>query len=239
MDEISNGNLVGTLFGNLTGDVALVPGKLNKALYTNGMDQWVNIGDHRDRCLGNLEKCSNGFVMALWLKAHTQVMNGSEYYVNSGGHTVRSIGMTLLQQDGKLVSSFRTTSMRWRVDVPGFVSKLWYHVVLVWSRERGERIYLNGCMCGGMDTGVEIDNNKHPWYTDFIFGNANTDLTERYSVVAGEMTLDEVRVWDVYMEEKGVWELFTADILLWFEHICGYPYQCDENMIPHRQIFTK
>ena len=179
MDEISNGNLVGTLFGNFTGDVALVPGKLNKALYTNGMDQWVNIGDHRDRCLGNLEKCSNGFVMALWLKAHTHVMNGSEYYVNSGGHTVRSIGMTLLQQDGKLVSSFRTTSMRWRVDVPGFVSKLWYHVVLVWSRERGEQIYLNGCMCGGMDTGVEIDNNKHPWYTDFIFGNANTDLTER------------------------------------------------------------
>ena len=29
----------------------LVPSKSNKALYTNGIDQWVNIGNHRDKCL--------------------------------------------------------------------------------------------------------------------------------------------------------------------------------------------
>ena len=211
MDEIKNGKLVGTYPGNNVGDVSLVQGKVNKALYTNGIDQWVNIGNHRDKCLGNLTMCSKGFVMALWLKAHLDVSaGGNEYYINSGGHTYQSIGMTLLQQNGDLVASFRTESMHWRADVSGFQSQVWYHVVLAWSGERGEQVYLDGCLHQA-DEGRTLANNQNPIYNDFVFGNANTALNG--GSVAGEMSLDEVRVWDADMDREDVWKMYLADIL--------------------------
>ena len=212
MDEFENGKLVGTFLGILVGSVELVPGKSNKALHTNGIDQWVNIGNHRDKCLGNLNRCTKGFVMALWLKGN--VMIGEEYYVNCGGHTERSIGMTLLEQDGNLVAEFRIESIRWRVGVVGFESHVWYHVVLVWTEEGGEQVYLNGCLCGRMKTGIPHTNNQEPGYTDFVFGNANTDLNGK-TTLAGEMTLDEVRVWDADLDEEGAWKLYSSDILPW------------------------
>ena len=211
MDEIINRKLVGTFPGNTEGNVVLVEGKANKALYTNGIDQWVNIGNHRDKCLGNLTGCSKGFVMALWLKARQDVSaGGNEYYINSGGHTYQSIGMTLLQQNGDLVASFRTESRYWRADVTGFESQVWYHVVLAWTGERGEQVYLDGCLHQA-DEGRNWANNQNPIYNDFVFGNANTALNG--GGVAGEMTLDEVRVWDADMDGEDVWEIYLADIL--------------------------
>ena len=85
----------------------------------------------------NLNRCTKGFV-ALWLKAY--VATGNEYYVNSGGHTSESMGMTLLKQNGNLLAGFRTESMHWRVDVAGFESHVWYHVVLVWTAQGGEQV---------------------------------------------------------------------------------------------------
>ena len=212
MDEFENGKLVGTFLGILVGSVELVPGKLNKALYTNGIDQWVNIGNQRDKCLGNLNRCTKGFVMALWLKGY--VATGNEYYVNSGGHTSLSMGMTLLEQNGYLVAEFRTESVRWRVDVSGFESHVWYHVVLVWTEEGGEQVYLNGCLCGRMDAGISHTSNGQSSYTDFVLGNANTALTGG-TTFAGEMNLDEVRVWDADLDEEGGWKLYSSDILPW------------------------
>ena len=210
MDEIKNGELVGTYPGNIVGSVSLVKGNVNKALYTNGINQWVNIGNHRDKCLGNLAMCSKGFVMALWLKAHQDVSaGGNEYYINSGGHTYQSIGMTLLQQNGNLLAWFRNESMFWSASVPDFQSHLWYHIVLAWIGERGEQVYLDGCLHQA-DEGRNWANNKNPIYNDFVFGNANTALNG--GSFAGEMTLDEVRVWDADMDGEDVWKVYIADI---------------------------
>ena len=214
MDEIYNEKLVGIYLGNIVGDVSLVSGRANKALYTNGIDQWVNIGNHRDKCLGNLRLCSKGFVMALWLKAHQDDSAGgnTEFYIDSGGHTEWSIGMTLLQQSGDLAALFRNESMYWRADVTGFESQVWYHVVLAWTGERGMQVYLDGCLHQA-DEGSNLANNQNPSYNDFVFGNANTALNG--GSVAGEMTLDEVRVWDADMDGEDVWEIYVVDIQDW------------------------
>ena len=46
-------------------ELLLVPGKSIKALYTNGIDQWVNIGNHRDKCLGKSKSMYKGFCGAV------------------------------------------------------------------------------------------------------------------------------------------------------------------------------
>ena len=191
MDEIRDGKLEGTYSGTIVGNVSLVQGKVNNALYTNGINQWVNIGNHRDKCLGNLTRCSKGFVLALWLKAHQDVSGGgNEYYISSGGQTSLSIGMTLLQQNGNLLAVFRNESMFWSASVPDFESHLWYHVVLAWTGGRGLQVYFDGCLCK-TEEGTISASNVDPSVTDFVFGNANNALDD--GTYAGEMTLDEIR----------------------------------------------
>ena len=213
MDEIIDGKLIGTYPGNLDGDVSLVQGQTNEALYTNGIDQWVNIGNHRDKCLANPALCSKGFVMALWLKAHIHVIDGSkEYYINCGGHTSQCVGMSLHQKSIGLCASFRTVTRLWFAVVPDFESQVWYHIVMAWAEGGGLKVYLDGCLRQTED-GTNSANNKNPSVTDFVFGNANTALGS--GSIAGEMTLDDVRVWDADMDGDDVWKIYLADIYPW------------------------
>ena len=94
MEKMVDGKLLGPVLGNVVGDVELVRGKRGKALYTNGINQRVNLGNQRDSCMGDLSKCNNGLVMAMWLQTHRYTepdepgfYTREEYYISSGGHT--------------------------------------------------------------------------------------------------------------------------------------------------------
>ena len=56
MEELVGTLLKGSVDGDIHGDVQLVAGKRGKAFYKNGMDQWVDLGNQRSNCMGNLEK---------------------------------------------------------------------------------------------------------------------------------------------------------------------------------------
>ena len=110
-----DGKLLGPVLGNVVGDVELVRGKRGKALYTNGINQRVNLGNQRDSCMGDLSKCNNGLVMAMWLQTHrytepdeTGFYTREEYYISSGGHTSHSMGVALLMRVKKIRVIFRT-----------------------------------------------------------------------------------------------------------------------------------
>ena len=49
LDELSNGKIPGDLVGVVRNIVELTPGVRGKALPLNGVDQWVTLGNHRDR----------------------------------------------------------------------------------------------------------------------------------------------------------------------------------------------
>ena len=212
MGELENGMLVGTYPGHFVGEVTLVHDKMNTALYTNGIDQWVNIGNHRDKCLGNLARCTKGFVMALWLRAPTDPTGRKHFYVNSGGHISKSMGIILHQKNMKLIAYYRTESWEdWRITVEDFADHVWYHVTLT-GTSTGLKLYFNGCLSVRQDVSTASVNHEEPWHTDFVFGNSNTVLDGSTSKSAGEMTLDDVLIWDADMNEEDVWEIYTGDI---------------------------
>ncbi len=61
MDQIIGTTLKGDpIDAALIGEPVLVPGKKGQSLSFNGQGQWADLGDHRNRCIHNLENCPQG-----------------------------------------------------------------------------------------------------------------------------------------------------------------------------------
>ena len=216
MEEITADRLQGILEGVVTGAASLVVGKKGKALYTNGVDQWVNFGNQRHRCLGNLTVCHNGFVMALWLKAHRYDDQGisDEYYLSSGGHSDLSVGVCVLMQNSKLVVSVRNESVTWYGRMIPFTINIWNHVALTWSRTGGGQlhVYVNGEQVAEDLYGSNILSNRQPAWSDFVIGSVNHP-TSHQSLFAGEMSIDELRIWDAIFDPNEIKQIYENDLM--------------------------
>ena len=213
MEEIVDGVLLGSVGGVLNGDVELVAGKQRRALYTNGLDQWVDLGNQRDNCMGGLEKCSHGFVMAMWLKMHRYHKPGTtddEYYLTNGGHTKHSMGIVLLMRAKSFLVFFRTATRYWQITTTTQNTLYtWHHLVLTWDATNGGKVYVNGMLDGEERLGISYRSNwAGDTYTKFIVGCESTFPPRS----AAEMTLDELRIWDAVMNAQQVWVLYVADI---------------------------
>ena len=210
MEEIVERELSGSVQGDLIGDVKLVPGKRGHALYVNGVDQWVNIGNQRHNCMGDLIQCNNGFVMAMWIQMHSN--NGDKYYISNGGQTYRSMGVGMMMRDKKNLVKFRTATRKWVIvyDTAVYLHT-WYHVVLAWDIVSGGKIYINGILVSHDQGGSNANANTEPnAYVDFIIGTQNKGFTN-----PGEMTLDELRIWDALWDDQEILGLYAADAFHW------------------------
>ena len=197
MDKFAGRVVLGSANGSLIGGAQLVGGKVGKALHTNGLDQWVDLGDQRDNCMGNIDNCNRGLVMAMWLRMHRYDdpgRNNDEYYITKGGHTERSMGVALLLREKIITVYFRTASKVWELNYDTeVILDTWYHVALSWSRIYGGKIYINGMLGGEDGLGTShVSNLDGDTYTTLSLGCDNTSPPSG----AARMTLDELRVWD-------------------------------------------
>ena len=205
------GQLLGAVPGVVIGDVELMRGKRGHALYTNGIDQRVNLGNQRHNCMGDLSKCNNGFVMAMWLQVHKYDEEGyfnDEYYISNGGHTTHSICVALFMREWKMRCNFRTEAQLWEFFYQEtLLLHTWYHLVLAWDSASGGKIYINGAPGGQKRIGITLSNDP-AGQSDFMLGDAKRNPP----VDPGEMTLDELRIWDATMNETEVWEMYASDV---------------------------
>ena len=210
MEEVVGGELSGSVPG---AKVKLIRGVRDQALYVNGLDQRVDLGDQRHNCMGDLSKCNNGFVMAMWLRMHAYDEPGpynDEYYISNGGQTATSIGVALLMREKKLLAMFRNETRQWVVHYENFCLHKWCHIVLAWSLAAGGNVYINGALASFYQEGQAGNNNlQGNIYVNFILGDSNQDPPQN----PGEMTLDELRIWDAVSDDQWVWALYAKDAL--------------------------
>ena len=214
MEEVIGGELSGSIPGAVIGDAKLIRGVRSQALYVNGLDQRVDLGDQRHNCMGDLNKCNRGFVMAMWLRIHRYDGPGGlndAYYISNGGHTSKSMGVALLMREQRLLVMFRTENRLWKVYYENDVSlHAWYHVVLTWSITSGGNVYINGALAGHNQGGQSgFYNREGNTFINFVLGDNNQNPPQQ----PGEMTLDELRIWDIITDDQWIWELYAADAL--------------------------
>ena len=209
-DEVVNGQIKGSTPGEIIGDVQLVEGKSYKAIYTDGAHvEYVNLGNLREHCVGDLRLCSHGLTISLWLQPHV-IKPGEYHYFTNGGHTRGSIGVFLGQKHERLIAFFRNDTGRWTVTNVPFEAMNWYFITMVWGPNSGARLYLNGCLAGEHITLVPDPSNSNGPYNDFILGTSNSP-NHRASLRI-EMTMDELKIWNAQMTENQVWELYLSHI---------------------------
>ena len=90
----------GSLKGTPSNNPTFERGVEGYAMCFNGVDQSVNFGDLRYRCLGNLELCTEGLMIGMWIKTGSKNVTTANYYFSSGGQTSASMGFAFYRTPG-------------------------------------------------------------------------------------------------------------------------------------------
>ncbi len=75
-------------------------GVVGQAMCFNGVDQSVNFGDLKYRCLGNLELCTEGLMIGVWIQTGSKNVTTVNFYFSSGGQTSASMGLAFFRKAG-------------------------------------------------------------------------------------------------------------------------------------------
>ena len=206
-DKMENGAIAGSTAGITTGAVELVDGKVNRALYTNGINQYVNLGNLRQYCVGNILHCQNGLTVSFWINPLIK-KPGNLFYLDNGGSTSWSIGMNILQQNEALCATVRDDSRVWSVTGVSFVPMHWYHVIVVWGEASGLHFYLNGCLAAVKLSPTFENSNPNGPHNDLILGTSTVSSLK--SMTMSEMLMDELEIWDAEFAQEQVWNIFVS-----------------------------
>ena len=185
----------------------LVPGVKSMAWSFDGATQYVNLGNHRGSCFGNLDLCTNGITISAWMNFG----DNFGYYLCNGAQSSGSFGFSFhhLINNQNLEAWFKKSNGRfWKVGVPmaTVTRHVWYHMTVTWSEDNGASLYMNGCLRDQQTT----FSGSAATYTPsafFSIGSPNDGFAS--ANLKAEFLMDELSVWDQELSEISVWFLYV------------------------------
>ena len=200
MDEIQGSTLMGSINGNLLSSASIVPGKVGGALFTNGVNQRVNYGNHRTQCYHQPDMCTGGVTFSLWLK----IMSSAESVIlDCGGFHASAIGYAMRRQSsGRFRVAVidrthmdKTDILQWKLDE-------WAHLVMTYDLSAGVLLYMNGCQLG-LQQPRETRSTPVSFLPDFFIGGASY-----ISTMNAKMEMDNMLIWHQALNGEEVWQLY-------------------------------
>ncbi|KAL3854429.1 hypothetical protein ACJMK2_013699, partial [Sinanodonta woodiana] len=186
--QLEHPSLTIEVFGNPVS----VPGKIGKAITFNGPDQYINLGDHHDKCLGNLKKCPHGITISVWIKFNTE----NNMYILSTGQD----GIRVFYRNGYIYVTLETMEKSWRASAQSPRIREWHYLEISWHPEFGLNIYIDNKL-------KEHSNFRNvPPSPDgrakmFYIGRPNEGDTAGERFDYSRMSVDEMEIWYGRREE--------------------------------------
>ena len=182
--EVLQGNSLpdATSTATIYGNPSLIKGKVGRALRLDGRMEYVDGGDVRDACLGDLQLCNYGLSIGFWINSfHVQ---DNMYYLDSGNS-----GIKVYYDQGKLIGEFQQGNRHWQTEWPDFQRNNWYFIEFSWNPTDGARMYVNLHQVAHDQT-YEMQRARGGT-SRFYIGRANTAMTnEKYA----QAYIDEVEI---------------------------------------------
>ncbi len=177
----------------------LVSGKQGQALTFPGSGQYAQLGQHRDKCFGNLDLCPNGALFATYFRPGKYRSSQKLHYIHTGDN-----GIDLWYEDNKLRCTFKTTDKIWTLDYEGLEPDVWYLIEYSWHPDKGLSLWLNDEKVKTVRTSTnrrsrDVNTGRSANIVYFGRGVSRTSQT-------ANMTLDEMEYWYAdrdYLMETG------------------------------------
>ena len=193
---------------NLYGNPILVQGRIGNGLSLNGLDQYLDFGEHTVECLGNLALCQNGITVSAWM--NFQDLKDNTYVFSTGSNGIR-----MYIKDYYFNVKVKQNNKEWVVSIPQVDEGTWNYVELSWHPDFGLSMYLNNSLVAySKDTNTTFSPLVEPSRPRVLLGKANSgDSTE--PTQNAHMVVDEMEIWYGRRED-----------LLAFDYILRGKYKC-------------
>ena len=206
MDAAVGDQIQGSISGTMMNGASLVRGKNGNAIFTDGNSQYLDYGKHITQCFYNPDVCATGVTYAFWLKLFPNTV--TFYGVDMGGNDYGASGLYVKCYPDKGIK----LSMKWKLKfdyypASDFPYLTWTHVVFIWERATGIRLFINGCDADvNNEKGLSTRERRTRPITrtyKFLIG-ADADATRTF----GKMAMDEFIAWHEVLKPDEIWELF-------------------------------
>lgn len=154
----------------------------------NGRNQYASFGDQRRTCLGDLDRCRHGLLLATWLRPG-QLKNGMQL-MSTGANGIRAH-----YSGGRLRVTARTATKEWSASTTQFRPNQWQFLEFSWSKTKGLSIYINNqfvASSGSPTTRTRASSALEARQAAFYLGRGDgTEGRVSYSA----MSLDDMEYW--------------------------------------------
>ena len=188
MNEIRNNKLKHELLNiPVYGGPRNVPGVIATAVLLRGNGQFMDVGQHSDNCLGNLQRCTHGYTGSMWIKFSK--FRENMYYLSTGDQ-----GINMYYKHGRLHVTFQISGKRWDVPLSQLEANRWYFLEYTWHPQSMLRVYVNNRLVGANRA---TDVPYRTWNSDnhFYIGRANDGSPHGENFKYGEFTIDHHLIW--------------------------------------------
>ena len=181
-----------------------IDGKVGKALWLNR--NTINYGPHRDKCFHNVNLCTSGLSISLWLKPYANEV-GTVMILHGGAFYPDSTGLSFYQ-----IPAWDNLAVKIHDDTHYYLTAArfggvleWHHMIFSWKPLETIDLYINGCPAGSAQNMAPRTQAIASWTTDFtIAGNKWGDQQER-----GVFALDHLLIWHDQLTPEQAWQLYA------------------------------
>lgn len=158
----------------------LVPGKIGNAVSLDGRGAYVDLGEHADRCFGNLNLCKHGLTTTMWVKA--KELTDKTYFLSGPSYS-------LFYRNGRLVAKHHTATKSWTVSTRKFRKDKWYHIAMSWHPVQGLSLYIDDKKVAESNDYQEVQADE-PESSNVYIGRAIEDSKKH---LTAKVLVDEVQ----------------------------------------------
>ena len=185
MNGIRGDTLDGVLMGNtLHGQIHSTAGKMGSAIYLDGQQSFIDLGDKSDTCLGDLSLCQYGITISFWAM-YGEIRDGV-HILDSGER-----GFRIYLDGRRLWVEFQRTPVTWSTSWDGPQVGRWHFIEVSWHPDDGLRMWVD------LDLVAYEQSSSDQLYSgssrgqNLYIGRASSDDNDRFPVV----TLDDLEMW--------------------------------------------
>ncbi|XP_053386148.1 uncharacterized protein LOC123539409 isoform X3 [Mercenaria mercenaria] len=165
----------------------LVPGKIGNGVSLQGNGDYVDFGQHMDKCFANIAECKHGLTISLWL--YPRSLRTDQYFLSSPTYS-------LYFDNGELKSKFMSSDKAWTVSSGNINLNDWNNIMLSWDQEQGLKMYLNDRLMDRDREPADLMQSDEPQTGSLYIGKPSDDSIDG----TANMMADEVQFWYANME---------------------------------------